>query len=415
MPSSGQSIGYSSDGVSWNFALNSSSILSSVLDIAWGVDKFVAVGVKTGNFTIAYSYDGVSWVGVKFEKYSGFLETEEEIRCVKWIENKFIICGNSSLNSKNIAYSFDGITWNLELGQKLGSIINKCYYITYLGNRYIAVGRGRNSIAYSTDAISWVNVRNVNPFFSIGKSVIFGKNIYVAVGYRYKNSDSCVAYSYDGEEWLINNTKKIDKLINDVIYGDGKFVIVGDNFIGYSNDGISWTSVNNSSNIFDLGRSVSYGNSKFVAVGKGNNSIAYSNDGINWTGIGKSLFTNEGLSVVWGNNKFVVIGSGQKEIGYSSDGISWTAVSDSNIKASQKLYDVAWGANKYVVIGERTNGVYTILYSYNGISWTGVENSKNNFRYINGTVSWVKDKFIAVGNNPKNGKNVFAYSIDGIS
>ena len=114
------------------------------------------------------------------------------------------------------------------------------------------------------------------------------------------NGTNSIAYSSDGITWTGIGTSIFNIEGNGVAYGNGRWVAVGNgiNSIAYSSDGITWTGRGIS--IFSsYGYGVAYGNGRWVAVGYGTNSIAYSSDGITWTGSssGNSVFTTQGFAV----------------------------------------------------------------------------------------------------------------------
>ena len=71
--------------------------------------------------------------------------------------------------TNTIAYSSDGITWT-GLGTSIFSSIG--YGVAYNGtNRWVAVGNGTNSIAYSSDGISWTGI-GTSIFLNTGYGVV---------------------------------------------------------------------------------------------------------------------------------------------------------------------------------------------------------------------------------------------------
>jgi hypothetical protein len=120
------------------------------------------------------------------------------------------------------------------------------------------VGYGSNSIAYSSDGITWTGTTGTSIFNIDGKGVAYGNGRWVAVGYGFST------------------------------------------VIAYSSDGITWTGTTGTSIFSDWGYGVAYSNGRWVACGTGTNTIAYSSDGITWTGIGTSIFPVYGYAVAVG-------------------------------------------------------------------------------------------------------------------
>ena len=129
-------------------------------------------------------------------------------------------------------------------------------------NRWVAVGRGGNSIAYSSDGINWTPVPNSISIFSVA-------------GYD---------VSWNGTQWIATGQ--------------------GTNTLAYSSNGINWTGVPGSTALFSTAAySIAWNGTRWVSVGRGGNSIAYSSDGINWTGLGTSIFSTYGYRIVWNGGK----------------------------------------------------------------------------------------------------------------
>ena len=329
--------------------------------------------------------------------------------------------------------------------------------VTWDGEKFIAVGEGTNSIAYSYDGLIWIPVLKNNLIFTSGKKIYFNENVYVAVG----NGNYSIAYSVDGISWTgVPNSNSIFTTGHNVIYNGKIWIAVGEgsNTIAYSNDGIVWTGLGDS--IFTLkGLDLDYNNDGLLAVGEGSNTLAYSNDGISWTGRGSDTFTTRGNSVVWAEDKWVTVGEngGTKvlyfsydginfinqntypvssnktyiaknnptvgylkfqqpclslgylyngnSISYSNDGIFWTAV---GTKLFNTAYNASWNGKMWIAVGSGDN---TIAYSYNGIDWNGLGNtifSEGRCVAWNGTM-WVAG---GAGTNPV---HTIAYSYDGIN
>ena len=302
------------DTLNWTAVTNSTFDTRQINGIAWGNNKFVAVGDPTLNFSymtwsgIAYSSDGINWTPVADSKGSG------EIMAVVWGSDKFVAVGRNSSVGQNglIRYSSDGIIWTAVANSNFGSeVING---IAYGNNKFVAVGRD-GKIAYSSDGISWTAVADSTFDTSVIHSIAWGNNRFVAVGQHGK-----MAYSSDGITWtaITNSTFGSLRCIG-ITWGNNMFVAVGESGrIAYSSDGISWTAVTNST--FPSGdnavRGIAWGNNMFVAGNRG--QLSYSFDGITWTAFLESTFGSSNINfIAWGNNKFVAVGNDGK-MAYSS-------------------------------------------------------------------------------------------------
>ena len=247
--------------------------------------------------------------------------------------------------------------------------------VTYGNGRFVAVGNGSNTAAYSTDGITWTAV--TMPSSGHWISATYGNGRFVAVASR----DTTAAYSTDGITWTAV-TMPSSGHWSFVTYGNGKFVAVayGSNTAAYSTDGITWTAATMpSSSGWKFG---TYGNGKFVAVTDNRNKAAYSTDGITWTAVTMPS-SGSWSSVTYGNGRFVAVGNGSNTAAYSTDGITWTAAT---LPSSGSWSSVTYGNGRFVAVA----------YSTDGITWTAAtlpsSGSWSSVTYGNG-------RFVAVASN----------------
>lgn len=205
--------------------------------------------------------------------------------------------------------------------------------------------------------------------------VAFGGGKYVAVGENGK-----IAHSSDGETWTQAGTPSFGTTyVVAVTYGDSKFVAVGySGKIAYSTDGNTWTQAGTPSFGTDNVRAVTYGNGKFVAGGD-NGKLAYSTDGDTWTQSTDQF--NSGSSTVLGlgyaDSTYVVIGTAGN-IEHSTDAESWTPAGTNPISSGVNLYGIAALGSGFIVVG--TGG--TVAKSIDGDVWT-IEDSDDYFGTTN--------------------------------
>jgi len=170
---------YSKDGVTWT-PIEDSTILSfGVNGIAYGVDRFVAVG-KNGNRNergeIAYSRDGVTWTRAADTKFG-----EQGIVSIVYAGDKFVAGGDKFQDKDGnwhgkMAYSTDGVTWTAVEDSALSNGVN-C--IAYGAGRFVATDYDCN-MAYSANGVTWTKVGR----FPFGISAIaYGGGRFVAVGW----------------------------------------------------------------------------------------------------------------------------------------------------------------------------------------------------------------------------------------
>jgi photosystem II stability/assembly factor-like uncharacterized protein len=258
---------------------------------------------------------------------------------ISYCNNMFITHSGSPLY---VYYSIDGINW-LKANNNIGSSANYCIY----GNGVYLISQN-NITHYSTDCINWTKQ---NLPYSYSWKLAFGNGLFVGVGNYGTSNIAQFAYSTDGKNWTGNLKNDITNDLSCVIYGNNKFVALGNQILLYSTNGISWTKKNLNYSY----NTVIYANNMFVAFG--NNYKAYSTDGINWT---ESEISEGVSSVTFGKGMFVALGN--QILLYSTNGISWTKK-----KLNYNYSSVAFGNNKFIAFGW-ISAVYA--YSDNGIDWT---------------------------------------------
>jgi hypothetical protein len=186
-------IAYSYDGKTWSGATNSSVFGSTPLGVAYNGSRWVATASKGGGNTntIAYSDDGITWSGAtnSWTIFSGSCYN------VAWGGDKWVAVGTGA---NRIAYSYDGITWT---GSTSGNsrITGTGQGIAYNGLQWIAAGQGTNSLAYSEDGITWSGTTNGNTIFSFASyCVTWAGTKWVAGGVGGPNQ---LATSNNGLTW----------------------------------------------------------------------------------------------------------------------------------------------------------------------------------------------------------------------
>jgi hypothetical protein len=263
---------------------------------------------------------------------------EPSVKGIAWGNNKFVAVGYSfkyhdepDLTNGLIAYSSDGINWTSVKNTSFGGIPSSINDIAFGKDKFVAVG-DYGKIAYSPDGVNWTAVTN-NPFDSSGiADIAWGEDKFVAGGRNGK-----MAYSLDGVNWTAVTNSPFNSYIRSIAWGNNKFVASsGSGEIAYSPDGINWTAAKDAPG----STTIVWGKDKFVAgvniweeeiglYGK----IMYSSDGINWTAMMPSPLRNPNEDythpihkIAWGNNMFIAVGGDLDVVimAYSPDGINWT-------------------------------------------------------------------------------------------
>jgi len=202
---------YSTDGITWTAASNSNAIGSVPNSVAYNGSRWVAVGSSpaggSGNrTTIAYSDDGISWTA---SANSGTIFTGSSLN-VAWGGDKWVAVGTGA---NRIAYSTDGITWS---GSTSGNsvITGTGYGIAYNGSQWVAAGQGTNALAYSSDGITWSGATNGNTIFTFQSyCVTWAGTKWVAGGL----GTNQLATSTDGITW--NVTTNGNTIMNNRVQG----------------------------------------------------------------------------------------------------------------------------------------------------------------------------------------------------
>jgi hypothetical protein len=269
-----------------------------------------------------------------------------------------------------------GTTWT---ARSMGSTSANYRSVCYGNGRFVTVNTaftGVNDVAYSTDGVTWnlVSTGVSASWMAIG----FGNGRFVAIG-----SSAELIYSSDGVNWTHGSNVPLYGGWFSIAYGDGKFVAVGDQSVDqqsaiYSTDGISWTIGVTPVNSSDYS-SVCYGNGRFVAVATSNQGSGYSmasTDGINWTSnpSGAPIQVSRLEGVTYGKGIFVAVSN--DTVVTSTDGLTWTWVHDpvTNPVPQQDWYAVSYAANLFVAVSDEGASVTDqIMFSTNGVNWTATD------------------------------------------
>ena len=348
----------------------------------------MGVGKLGSKTSTAYSKDGITWIAVDSPAsplYSNAYSAEknvEKANKVLFPSNKILLLnsitggwvGNGKLTGDPEKLAHDKRTW-----QAFDSPI-KINQACWDGKKWVGVGN--TGIVVSANGIEWTSV-NTSIFNISGNSILFDGQKFVAVGQGLNS----IAYSYDGYIWIpVIKSTSIIYSGSRVFYDGIIYVAVGSgqvNTITYSYDGINWTPVVNSSiNLLSSANSVYSNGNSWIAVGQGNNTIVYSNDGVSWKGIGKNIFTNSGNGVGWNGQMWVATGQGGNSIAYSNDGVSWYGLG--NPIFSYFGLDVLWVGVRWIVTGSSDNINYFLGFSVNGKNWYSEPNLNSTpFQVVN--------------------------------
>jgi len=169
-------------GINWAAVEDTTFGTSNIWGIAWGNNKFVAVGV---NGRMAHSSDGISWIAVENSTFTSIVSP------IAWGNGRFVTGGASG----RMAHSTDGINWTaVEDNSFQGNI----YGIAWGGGRFVVGGTG-GRMAHSTDGIGWAAVED-STFEANMSRIAWATDKFVAVG-----QNGRMAHSTDGISWTAVN------------------------------------------------------------------------------------------------------------------------------------------------------------------------------------------------------------------
>jgi hypothetical protein len=168
----GNSIFTSSDGINWSLTpITPDTVAAGRSGVAFGNGTFVAV---TGIGAISTSHDGINWT---FQ-----IDTPLALRGVAFGSGIFVVVGiGGSLTFDDVAFiSPDGVTWTSKIlmgGGRYMAFLN-AQGVGFGNNFFIVLGR---YILASPDAVNWTAIPAPVSLFLIN-DFVFGNNRFVAVG-----------------------------------------------------------------------------------------------------------------------------------------------------------------------------------------------------------------------------------------
>jgi hypothetical protein len=272
------------------------------------------------------------------------------INAIAYGNNKFVAVGDSG----KIATSTNGTTWTA-VSQNIFGNDEGIFAIAY-GYNYFVAGGANGKIAYSTDdGTTWTAISN-KPVGNANIYAITRGSYFVAVG-----ATGAMATSTNGETWTIVQNHPLSGDINAIVFDNLKYVAGGEKGMAYSSSpytGSTWRMTYSTSSIY----AIAYGNDKFVAggsSGKMTTAPKTFNTTTDWTAVTDSTFgTNDRIkTIAYGNDKFVAGGSSGK-MAYSTDGETWTAITVSTFGTSS-INAIAYGNNKFVAVGDSGKMAYS--------------------------------------------------------
>ncbi len=278
-------------------------------DLAWGAATWVAIGgVGTpGGGSLAAiltSRDLRTWI--KQSSPSNVLDLSSAV----YADSQFAAVGSAydpaTLSTgPGILTSPDGVHWTKRECQ---STVMNWQHIAYGNGTFLATG-SEGSLLTSPDGANWTFRRSGLPGIL---DVIYADGRFVALGVG-------VSASADTLRWTTLSEQSVGIRM---AYGAGLFVSTDGKVLWTSRDGAAWTNRGavTPGGIEDVG----YGDGKFVAVGSG--ALSVSAGGTNWQSLTSALTTARINGVTYGHQSFVAAAGVANEQGvilHSEDGTHW--------------------------------------------------------------------------------------------
>ena len=322
------------DGLAWTLGQTGAPV--NLNGVAFGNGVFVAVG-DSGNIVTA-SF-GASNSGNWQARTSG---TKNRITGVVFDGGRFLGVTSSS----ETVVSSDGVHWargDTGLYTELTGLLYDSANLRYVAVGHIGINPlGTSYILTSTDGNTWADRASAQTLDL--KAVTHGLGTFVAVG-----ANESIDTSPDGALWTVHIRSLRPQGLNDVKFGAGEFMAVGDGVLSSisatayrSFDGVNWSFMNMPTTNSLHGVAKGPGN-VWVAVGdsqaEGNGTagavvLASTNQGASWS-VNQMPFTNPFHGIVYdevAGQYVAILGPATTDktpadvIAISPDGLNWTFI-----------------------------------------------------------------------------------------
>jgi len=211
---------YSDNGTSWTET--NLSVNANYFKLLTGRNRFLALARGTANYS--FSYDGVSWTTRSLPTSQNWVDGAYGL--LKGGTHRFVVIAE---NTNVAAYSTDGLNWgSATLPTGDDSTGDQWLKVAFGQQRFVAIsGSQTRDVAYSADGITWSRFNNVLPGEYNWINLEYGNNRFLALA-----EDGTIAYSLDrGQTWSLGTTApspdgSTAMIWNDIKYGQGVFVAV---------------------------------------------------------------------------------------------------------------------------------------------------------------------------------------------
>ena len=225
----------SNNSLSWTNLQLQSPLNVNWENITYGNSAYLASSSNNGTSQgkLMYSIDGKSWTDINTN-----LNTSDSIQGLTYCIDNFIFWVDT-----NFYVSPNGTTWNGPTSAPAGMSNAKLHCIN---ETFIVTGKrtGSGEIFYTTSLNSlntWTITSNLTE--KIIKGIAYGNNKYIAIIVGGSGVEFRYASNLDSTNWTKINTDMTSP--NDIIYRNGKFIVIGNNGeITYSTDGLNWLNAN---------------------------------------------------------------------------------------------------------------------------------------------------------------------------
>ena len=275
-----------------------------------------------------------------------------------------------------------------------------CVDITYGNGLFVTLSDIYTNEMISTTTTGEEWKKQIVSMNNIWTSICFGNDTFVAVGYNSDNTN-CVAVSNDGINWIMRSASENTSKWIDVTYGDGKFVAIAEssitsrkNIMVSVDNGQNWVSVR--SPISDNPKKIIYGNGRFVIIGE--KYMLISSNGINWNPIDRTV-----TDMYYKDGRFFYIVADRDSrscFGYTTDFITYK---DSPLKEDRYPYQICGDGTYMYILCDYNGSVNDVVVTdgFNMLHDTLIESeyeyNKFRFAYGNGLLIGIKpDENIAI-------------------
>ncbi len=229
----GPSVYTSPDGLAWTTQLSTNPASSHMLGMVFAGGQYVAVGNGTANQAMT-SPDAITWTSHTVSANNLTLNN------VTWGNNLYVAVGQSA----TIVTSPDGISWAAQTNGLVGT--ENLLDVEWIGGLFVITGHDFSGgfveyfVATSSDGTSWT--KQVMPQFRWIEQLAFNGSVLIGVG------QNTIATSTDGMTWSYRNT---NASVSEVTWSGGEFIAAGYGAdILTSPDGTTWSASRTLSGFF---------------------------------------------------------------------------------------------------------------------------------------------------------------------